>query len=399
MTVLDTVDLAARRAAAIMGNYAPPALHLVRGEGTKVWDADSNEYLDLLGGIAVSGLGHGHPAVVEAVTRQIGLLAHTSNLYGNLPSLQLAEKLIELLDLGETPARVFFCNSGTEANEAALKITRRTGRTGIIAAEGAFHGRTIGALSITGQPAKRAPFLPLLPDVTFVPFGDVAALQAAFTPNTAAVFLEPIMGEAGVIVPPDGYLAAARDLCDNTGALLVVDEIQSGIGRTGSWFSSRAQGVRPDVITLAKGLAGGLPIGACIGIGEAASLLQPGDHGSTFGGNPVACAGALAVLNTIDTEGLLEQVTSVGKQLAAGIASVDGPLLTGVRGRGLWLALELDGPVSGQVEAAARAAGFLVNAVAPDAIRLAPPLILTAAEADSFVAALPSILTTAAGVN
>ena len=313
-------DLLARRAAVIMGTYAAPSLTLVRGEGCRVWDDTGRSYLDLVGGIAVSSLGHAHPAVIEAVTAQIGALAHTSNLYGNLPSLELAERLVALLDVGETDAKVFFCNSGTEANEAALKIARRTGRPQIIATERAFHGRTLGALSITGQVAKRTPFEPLLPGVQFISYGDVDALREAVGEQTAAVFLEPVLGEAGVILPPDGYLAAAREICTAAGALLVVDEVQSGIGRTGAWYASRAQGVLPDVITLAKGLAGGLPIGACIGIGAAASLLQPGDHGSTFGGNPVACAGALAVLETLERDGVLDSVSKVGEHAVRRLA-------------------------------------------------------------------------------
>jgi acetylornithine aminotransferase len=389
-------DLIARRTAVVMGTYAAPALTLVRGEGCRVWDDTGRSYLDLVGGIAVSSLGHAHPAVIDAVTTQIGALAHTSNLYGNLPSLELAERLVSLLDAGDTDAKVFFCNSGTEANEAALKIARRTGRPQIVATEQAFHGRTLGALSITGQPAKRAPFEPLLPGVQFIPYGNLDALRQAVGAQTAAVFLEPVLGEAGVIPPPEGYLAAAREICTAAGALLVVDEVQSGMGRTGAWYASRAQGVLPDVITLAKGLAGGLPIGACIGIGAAASLLQRGDHGSTFGGNPVACAGALAVLETLERDGVLLSVTKVGEQLREALGAIDSPLLTGVRGQGLWLALMLTRPVSAAVEAAARDAGFLVNPVAPDAVRLAPPLVLSAREADEFAAALPGILDRAA---
>jgi acetylornithine aminotransferase len=370
-----------------------------------VWDENDREYLDLIAGIAVSALGHAHPAVIEAVTHQVAQVMHTSNLFANQRSVELAERLIGLLG---ADARVFFCNSGAEANEAALKIARRHGRDldpgggrlEIVAAEGAFHGRTLGALSITGTPAKREPFEPLPAGVRFVAYGDAEALRAAANEQTAAVFLEPVMGEAGVIVPPDGYLRAAREVCDATGALLVLDEVQSGIGRTGHWFGHEHDGVLPDVLTLAKGLGGGLPIGACIAVGAAAERLRPGDHGSTFGGNPVACAAALAVIGTIETQGVLDNVTSVGKQLAAGIESVIGnaPLLSGVRGRGLWLALELDTPASGQVEAAARDAGFLVNAVTPDAVRLAPPLILTGEQADSFIAALPGVLTQAARV-
>jgi acetylornithine aminotransferase len=385
-------DLLARRAAVLMGTYAAPALTLVRGQGCRVWDDTGRSYLDLVGGIAVSSLGHAHPAVIEAVSRQIGSLAHTSNLYGNVPSLELAERLVALLEVDGTDAKVFFCNSGAEANETALKIARRTGRPQIIAAEGSFHGRTLGALSITGQPAKRAPFEPLLPGVDFVPYGDVDALRAAVGEQTAAVVLEPVLGEAGVIIPPEGYLRAAREICTAAGALLIVDEVQSGMGRAGHWYASRAQGVRPDVITLAKGLAGGLPIGACIGIGPAAALLRPGDHGSTFGGNPVACAGALAVLEMLHRDGVLDSVRAVGAGLVEALRAVESPLLAGVRGQGLWIAFTLTAPVSAAVERAARGAGFLVNAVVPDAVRLVPPLVLTAQEADSFAVALPGIL-------
>jgi acetylornithine aminotransferase len=315
-----------------------------------------------------------------------------SNLYATEPSVALAEQLVaRLAPDQQSEARVFFCNSGTEANETALKIARRTGRTGIIAAEKGFHGRTLGALSITGQPSKRAPFEPLLPDVTFVPYGDAEAMRAAITPETAAVFLEPTLGEGGVVPPPPGYLAAVRDACDETGALLVLDEVQS-IGRTGSWYAHTREGIRPDVVTLAKGLGGGLPIGACIGLGRAATLLQPGDHGSTFGGNPVVCAAALAVLETIDELGLLESSRLLGERLAAGLRGLDSPLVTGVRGTGLWLAITLSGPHAAAVEAAARRAGYLVNTVAPDAIRLAGAGGVTDDEADGFLAAMPGIL-------
>jgi acetylornithine aminotransferase len=332
-------------------------------------------------------------------------LVHVSNLFLNEPAVRLAERLLTLLG---ADGRVFFCNSGAEANEAALKIARRHGRDldpsgsrlEVVAAEGAFHGRTLGALSLTHAPVKREPFEPLPTGVTFVPYGDPAALRAAVTERTSAVFLEPVLGEGGVVPPPDGYLRAARETCDATGALLVLDEVQSGIGRTGTWFGHEHDGVLPDVMTLAKGLGGGLPIGACVAVGTSATRLRPGDHGSTFGGNPLACAAALAVLTTIEDDGLLDHVQLVGKQLAAGVAAYVGqlPLLTGVRGRGLWLALTLDGPSAPAVETAARNAGFLVNAVAPDAIRLAPPLILTAADADAFLAALPDVLTQAARV-
>jgi acetylornithine aminotransferase len=404
MTTTNT-ELLARRAHVLLGNYAPPPVALVRGSGCHVWDENGREYLDLIAGIAVCALGHAHPAVTQAVARQAATLVHTSNLYGTGPAIELAEKLVALLGVD---ARVFFCNSGTEANEAALKIARRHGRDldpsgerlEVIAAEGSFHGRTLGALSLTWAPAKREPFEPLPAGVRFVPYGDGDALRAAVSEHTAAVFLEPVLGEGGVVPPPPGYLRTAREVCDETGALFVLDEVQSGIGRTGEWFGHEYDGVIPDVLTLAKGLGGGLPIGACIAVGDAANRLRPGDHGSTFGGNPVACAAALAVIDTIESEGLLAHVATVGEHLAQVIRGQVGtvPLLTGVRGRGLWLALELNAPGAAAVETAARAAGFLVNAVSPDAVRLAPPLVLSTAEADTFVAALPDILTSAASV-
>ncbi|ONH29209.1 acetylornithine transaminase [Pseudofrankia asymbiotica] len=390
-TTAPVADLFDRRDKVVMGTYGRPAVTLTRGEGTRVWDADGNEYVDLLAGIAVSVLGHGHPAIGAAVAAQVSRLCHTSNLYVNEPQVLLAERLVALLG---TDARIFFGNSGAEANECAIKISRKTGRKEIIATDGSFHGRTMGALSITGQPGKRTPFEPLLPGARFVPYGDVAALKEAISERTAAVFLEPTLGEAGVIPPPPDYLAAARALCDETGALLVLDEIQSGIGRTGAWFAHQHEGVLPDVVTLAKGLAGGLPIGACIGIGAAGSLLGPGEHGSTFGGGPVVCAAALAVLDTIESEGLLASATRVGARLAAGIqAAADAgvPGIAGVQGTGLWLGIELSTTTPGAFEAAARTAGFLVNGIAPDRVRLAPPLVLTEADADAFLAALPGI--------
>lgn len=378
--------------AALMPNYGTPPLALSHGRGCAVWDADGREYLDLIAGIAVSSLGHAHPAIIDAVTRQVSAIAHTSNLFLHEREVELAERLLALLG---ADGRVFFANSGAEANEAALKVVRRRqglGRKLIVAADKSFHGRTMGSLAITGKAAIREPFGPFGLDVTFVPFGDIAALKEAANHDVAAVFVEPCLGESGVIPAPAGYLRAAREICDASGALLVVDEIQSGIGRTGSWFMCQAEGVLPDVLTLAKGLGGGLPIGACIGFGDCGTAFAKGDHGSTFGGNPVACAAALAVLDTID----LGHVTAVGEVLADGIAGVAHPLLAGVRGTGLWLAAVLTRDVAGKAEAVARQAGFLVNAVQPDAIRLAPPLILTAAEAGSFVAALPRILDGAA---
>jgi acetylornithine aminotransferase len=383
--------------AAMMVNYGTPPLALARGEGSRVWDADGNRYLDLIAGIAVSALGHAHPAIVGAVTAQAGRIAHTSNLFLHEPEVELAEKLLALLQAdAHGGARVFFCNSGTEANEAALKLVRRQQgkeRPVIVAADHSFHGRTMGPLAVTGKDSIREPFGPYGYQVRWVEYGDAAALRAAVDDQTAAVILEPTLGEGGVIPAPAGYLAAARAACTEAGALLVLDEIQSGIGRTGAWFAHQAEGVTPDVLTLAKGLGGGLPIGACIGFGDSATALRTGDHGSTFGGNPIACAAALAVLDTIEQADLLENVKHVGAVLAHGIEAIDHPLLTGVRGSGLWLAAVLTGDQAAAVTTAARQAGFLVNAVQPDAVRLAPPLILTAAEAEEFTAALPAILT------
>ncbi|MEV7023007.1 acetylornithine transaminase [Kitasatospora sp. NPDC093558] len=374
-------------------NYGTPRIPLVRGEGTKLWDADGKEYTDLLGGIAVNALGTAHPAVVEAVSRQIATLGHVSNLFMAEPTIALAERLLKLD--GREGGRVFFCNSGAEANEAAFKISRRTGRTHLVALEGGFHGRTMGALALTGQPAKQDPFRPLPGDVTHVPFGDVEALRAAVTTETAAVFLEPIQGENGAIPLPEGYLIAAREITRATGTLLVLDEIQTGVGRTGHWFAHQAvEGVEPDVVTLAKALGGGLPMGAVLAFGPAAELLTPGQHGTTFGGNPVAAAAGLAVLDTIESEGLLEHARKVGERLRHGIEALGDPLVSHVRGAGLLLGIVLTEPVSAQVQAVAQEAGFLVNAAVPDAVRLVPPLVLTEQEADAFLAALPGILRT-----
>jgi acetylornithine/N-succinyldiaminopimelate aminotransferase len=390
-----TQKLQERYAAAIMGTYGMPPVALDHGQGCVVFDVDGAQYLDLIGGIAVSALGHAHPAIISAVSEQVGRLAHISNLFLHERQVELAERLLGLL---QADGRVFLANSGTEANEAALKLVRRHGgpdRPVIVAAQNSFHGRTMGALSLTGKPSIRQPFQPFGVDVRFVPYGDVEALAAAVGPDTAAVFLEPCLGEGGVVPAPPGYLQAARAACDESGALLVLDEIQSGIGRTGQWFACLHEGVVPDVLTLAKGLGGGLPIGACIGLGACGTGLARGEHGSTFGGNPVACAAALAVLDTIEQDGLLASVTEVGAGLAAGIEAVRHPLVTGVRGSGLWRAIALAAHAAAAVETAAREAGFLVNAVQPDAVRLAPPLILTAAQAQSFTDALPGILAAA----
>jgi acetylornithine/N-succinyldiaminopimelate aminotransferase len=395
--VSETEALQKRFAAAIMPNYGLPPVAISRGAGCLVWDPDGREYLDLIAGIAVSSLGHAHPAIVEAVSAQVAQVAHTSNLFLHEREIELAERLLSLLDEGGLAAdgRVFFANSGTEAIEAAIKLVRRCqgpGRPVIVAAERSFHGRTMGALALTGKESIRAPFGPFGLTVRFVPFGDAAALSAAVDADTAAVFLEPGLGEGGVVPAPAGYLRAARAACDQAGALLVLDEIQSGIGRTGTWFAHQAEGVRPDVLTLAKGLGGGLPIGACIGLGASGTGFAKGDHGSTFGGNPVACAAALAVLEVIARDGLLANVAQVGEQLTTAIEATGHPLIAGVRGRGLWLAIALTADVAAAVEQAARQAGFLVNAVQPDAIRLAPPLILSADQARQFTGALPAIL-------
>jgi acetylornithine/N-succinyldiaminopimelate aminotransferase len=374
---------------ALMATYGRPQLVLVRGEGCHVWDAEGRRYLDLLGGLAVNVLGHAHPALLEAVTRQLSTLGHVSNFFATPPQVAMAERLLELAG---TPGRVFLANSGTEAVETAFKIARRTGRPKIVAAEGGFHGRTMGALALAGKPAIREPFAPLPDGVVHVPYGDADALVGAVDADTAAVILEPVQGEAGVRVPPEGYLRVARQVTRRRGALLVVDEVQTGIGRTGEWFAFQREGVAPDVVTVAKGLGGGLPIGACLAFGDAAGLLGPGSHGSTFGGNPVAAAAALAVMDTIERDGLLVNARYVGDHLRAAVGQVGHPLISGTRGRGLLVAVELSEPVAPYVAAAALEAGFILNAVAPDAIRLAPPLILTADEADSFVAALPQIL-------
>lgn len=384
-----TAPLQQRWSDSLMNTYGVPGVALAGGEGAVLTGADGTRYLDLLGGIAVNCLGHGHPAVVEAVHRQLTTLGHVSNLYASEPPVALAEALLDRLG---RPGRVFLCNSGTEANEAAFKIARRTGRPKIIAAEGGFHGRTMGALAMTGQPDKRAPFEPMPPGVEFVPYGDAAALEAAVDDRTAAVMLEPVQGEIGVVVPPDGYLAEARRITAENGALLMLDEVQTGVGRMGRWFAHQGAGVVPDVVTLAKGLGGGLPIGACIGVGETAGLFGPGQHGTTFGGNPVCAAAALAVLETIDGEGLLDHVQELGRAIASGIEALDHPSVGHVRGEGLLLGIVLNSPVATQTVAAARAAGYLINAPRPDVLRIAPPLILSREQADGFVAALPGLL-------
>ena len=389
-----TQDWLARWDGALMANYGTPPVVLARGSGATVWDVDGREYVDLLGGIAVNLLGHAHPAVVEAVSRQVATLGHTSNLAAHAPGIELAERLQALVGAGPD-SRVLFTNSGAEANEAALKLSRRLRPGGgWVAAEGSFHGRTLGALAITGQPAKRAPFEPLPGPVVFVPYGDAEALMSAVTAQTASVVLEPVMGEAGVVVPPDGYLEAARAACDAHGALLHLDEVQGGVGRVGAWLTSQvtAPTVVPDVVTLAKALGGGLPIGAVVANGRAASALRKGDHGTTFGGSPIACAAALAVLRTVEADGLLDAAKHLGDRLRRGVEQLGHPLVDHVRGLGLWLGIVLTEPVAVAAEEGLRAAGFLVNAAAPGVLRLAPPLVVTPAQVDAFVAALASVL-------
>ena len=376
----------------LLGVFGRPRLTLVRGEGCYVYDADGGRHLDLLGGIAVNSLGHGHPALIEAISRAARELVHVSNFFVTPDQVRLGERLLELSD-APSGSRVFLCNSGTEAVEAVVKLSRRTGRTRIVAAEGAFHGRTTGALALTHKEAYRAPFEPLIGDVTFVPYNDVEALSSAVDETVAAVVLEPIQGEAGVIPASTDYLRAAREVTTAAGALLVLDEIQSGVGRSGLWFAHQAHGVRPDVMTLAKGLAGGVPIGAVVTFGdEVSGLLGAGQHGTTFGGNPLACAAALAVLDTIERDGLLEQVKATGQHLVEAVEGLGHPLVREVRGAGLLCAIALTRDVSAQVTADLEARGPIVNPVRPDTIRLAPPLVLTTDEVDEFVADLSVVL-------
>lgn len=382
-------DLSERYAGAVMNTFGPPALALARGRGAHVWDVDGKEYVDLLAGIAVNALGHAHPALIEAVTTQLSTLGHVSNFFATEPQVALAERLLALL--GWNDARVFFSNSGAEANEAALKLTRRTGRTRIVAAEGSFHGRTMGALALTSKAAYRAPFEPLPGHVTFVPYDNVAALAGAVDATVAAVVLEPIQGEAGVVVPSADYLAAAQRIARDQGALLWLDEVQTGIARTGAWFAHQLlDGIEPDIVTLAKGLGGGIPIGATVVRGSSATLLQPGNHGTTFGGNPVAAAAALAVLDTIAADDLISAARQRGDQLAGLLARQVG--VAEVTGAGLMRGAELDGPYAVEAVAAAREAGFILNATGPSRLRFVPPLIITADDLDALGAALPAIL-------
>lgn len=377
-------------AQSVMNTFGPPKRVFVRGEGCYLWDADGRRYLDLLSGLAVNALGHAHPTVLSAVTGQIATLGHVSNFFATQPQVALAGRLCAMS--GADEARVFFTNSGTEANEAAFKITRMTGRSKIISTEGAFHGRSLGGLALTHNPKYRLPFEPLPSEVIFVPYGDTEALASAVDETVAAVVLEPIQGENGVVVPPAGYLAQAREICNRHGALLWMDEVQTGMGRCGSWLVHVDEGVTADIITVAKGLGNGFPVGACIATETASRLLGPGSHGSTFGGNPVAAIAGLAVIAVIERDDLLAHAKTLGEHLETAIMGLDHRLIAGVRGRGLLQAVILAEPVAAAVVDAALAAGFVINAPRPDVLRLAPPLIISATELDGFVRLLPSLL-------
>jgi acetylornithine aminotransferase len=372
----------------VQNNYGTPSIALVKGKGLVVTDADGKQYLDFLGGIATNILGHAHPAIVKAVTKQVSTLSHVSNFYVHPHAVELAEKLAAMT--GDKSAKVFFCQSGAEANEAALKLSRRTGKVRIVAAQGAFHGRTMGALSLTGQPAKREPFLPLIKGVKHVPFGDIEAMRKAVTKKTAMVIIEPIMGEAGVIVPPADYLRELRAFCDAKGALLIIDAVQTGMGRTGDWFGYEYSGITPDVITLAKGLGGGLPLGAMIALGKAADLFQPGDHGSTFGGNPVTTAAGLAAIKFIETQKILKKVEKQGVYLMQELALIPG--VAEVRGAGLLLGIELENLKAADIAKALQNEGVLVNAANATTIRLAPALIVTDAQLKKFVSIFKKVM-------
>ena len=389
-----TEELRQRWQQVMLANYGTPEVFLSHGRGAWVWDVDGNRYLDLIAGIAVSTLGHNDPAVVAAVADQAAQLAHTSNLYGHEVGVRLAERLLQL---AEFQGRVLFTQDGATANEAALKLARLAGRRNgnrevIVAAVGGFHGRTMGALAVTGNPAKRDPFAPFGYEVRFVPFGDAVAVRNAVDQSVAAVIVEPIQGENGVVVPPEGYLSQVRSACDESGALLIVDEVQSGIGRTGAWFESISQGVKPDVLTLAKGLAGGLPLGAMIVAAEYCDVLKPGDHGTTFGGNPISVAAALAVIDAVESRSLLERSGSLGRWLQEALSNLELPAVKEVRGKGLWLAVEFVDDRATVVQTRARNAGFLVNAVKPNAIRMAPPLVIEQEQLLLFIDSFPELV-------
>ena len=364
----------------LQDNYGVPSISLVKGKGSEVYDVEGKKYLDLLGGIATNVLGHAHPAIVEAVSKQVGTLGHVSNFYAHPNVIELAQKLASMT--GDKSARVFFAQSGAEANEAAMKLSRRTGKYRIVAAQGAFHGRTMGALSMTGQPSKREPFLPLIKGIKHVPYGDIKAMRRAMSSKTAMVILEPIMGEAGVIVPPADYLAQVRELCTQKGALLVIDAVQTGMGRTGDWFGYEYSGITPDVITLAKGLGGGLPLGAMIALGDAAQLFVAGDHGSTFGGNPITTAAALAVIKVIEKDKIMIKVRKDQEFIMHKIALIEG--VSEVRGAGLLLGIQLDKPIASKIALLMREQGVLVNAANDSTIRIAPALNISRIQLTKF---------------
>ncbi|WP_420175560.1 acetylornithine transaminase [Luteococcus sp. OSA5] len=391
-------ELIGRYGDVMMNTFGAPKRVFVRGEGVHVWDADGRRYLDLLSGIAVNALGQAHPAVLSAITSQLSTLGHVSNFFATPAQIALAEKLAAIVTVNspELAAKVFFTNSGSEANEAAFKATRLTGRTKIIAMEGSFHGRTMGALAITSSEKYRKPFEPLPGEVTFVPYGDVEALRAAVDETVAAVVLEPVQGENGVIPAPGGYLAAAREITTQQGALLWIDEVQTGMGRCGSWLAHTPSGITADLVTMAKGLGNGFPIGACIATGPAADLFTPGSHGTTFGGNPVAAAAGLAVFDVIESEGLLEHVTQLGERLAEQVMALGHPAIKQVRGQGLLRGIVLSDARAAATHDALLEAGFITNAPRPDVLRIAPALVTTAEQLDSFVAALPTALEAAA---
>lgn len=377
----------------MMNAFGAPKRVFSHGEGIHLVDADGNRYVDLLSGIAVNSLGHNHPAVTSAITSQLCRLGHVSNFFATEGQVWLAERLAAAAGEG---ARVFFTNSGTEANEAAFKLTRLTGKSRIVAMEGSFHGRTMGALAVTHTAKYREPFEPLPGHVEFVPFGDLGALERAVDEHTAAVLLEPIQGENGILPLPEGYLAEARRITTDAGALLWIDEIQTGIGRCGELLLHRADGVTADLVTLAKGLGNGFPVGACIAVGPAATLLQPGGHGSTFGGNPVAAAAANAVLDELEA-GVLDNVRQVGDWFAATVEALGHPLIDHVRGRGLLRGIVLNADIGPAVVDAALAGGWVINAPRPNVLRIAPPLIITRDELQPFVDALPGLLEAARG--
>ena len=381
-------DFAALWSQNLMSNYALPSITLVKGKGSIVYDADGKRYVDMLGGIATNILGHSHPAVVSAVTRQIKTLSHVSNFYSHPNAIELAQLLVRLT--GDKQSRVFFAQSGAEVNEAAIKLSRKTGRTRIVAMTGSFHGRTMGSLSLTGQNSKRTSFVPLLKNVKHVPFGDVKKAKRAINSRTAMVIVEPILGEAGVIVPPLNYLKELREACTKNGALLVIDAVQTGIGRTGQWFGYEYSGITPDVITVAKGLGAGLPLAAMIAVGKTSQLFEPGDHGSTFGGNPVTTAASVAAIKWIEKNKILNKCKADFKYLASNISSISG--VSEVRGAGLLVGIALQKNISSEVAAALQAKGFLVNAANPNTIRIAPALNVSKKELNQFVKTFKEVM-------